>query len=84
MYFVYVLRSISYNSTYVGYTSNLNKRLVTHNAGKVRSTKSKTPYELIYYEAYINKELAISREKHLKNSRFEKTKLFQRIFEATI
>ncbi len=82
MYFVYVLKSIKDESTYVGFTSNLEKRLVAHNSGKTQSIKSKIPFKLIYYEAYLDKNLAIRREKHLKNSRFEKTKLFERIFQT--
>jgi len=44
----------------------LNSRLREHNLGKVFATKSRVPLKLIYYEACLNKENAIKREKQLK------------------
>jgi len=37
-----------------------------HNEGLSRSTKSKTPWELIYYESFKDRALAEKREKSLK------------------
>ena len=39
MYYVYFLRSLSSDYRYVGYTSNLEKRLQQHDDGLNRSTK---------------------------------------------
>ena len=83
MYFVYVLKSIVDESTYLGQTKDLERLLEQHNRGVVASTKSKKPYVLVYYEAYMDRETAVQREQHLKRSRFEKLKLFERIFAAT-
>ena len=83
MYFVYVLKSIVDESTYLGQTKDLERRLEQHNRGVVASTKSKKPYVLVYYEAYMDRETAVQREQQLKRSRFEKLKLFERIFAAT-
>lgn len=83
MYIVYVLKSIVDESTYLGQTNDLERRLEQHNKGFVASTKSKKPYVLVYYEAYMDRETAVQRERHLKRSRFEKLKLFERIFAAT-
>jgi putative endonuclease len=55
MFYVYVLNSKKYNELYIGSTNDLKKRIVEHNTGKVKSTNTKKPYKLIYYEAY-NKE----------------------------
>lgn len=67
MYYVYVLISESdKNWLYVGYSSNLKERLERHNSGKVKSTKNKKPFVLIYYEAFKNKTDALAREKNLK------------------
>ena len=38
-----------------------------HNAGKNRSTKPYRPYEILFVEAFDNKEGALSREKFLKS-----------------
>lgn len=37
-----------------------------HNAGKVASTLDRKPFKLIYYEAFLNKHDAFTREQWLK------------------
>ncbi len=66
MVYVYVIRSKKDGKMYTGYTRDLRKRLTRHNAGYVTSTKGRRPFELIYYEACINKEDGKAREKYLK------------------
>jgi putative endonuclease len=66
MYYVYVLRSLKDRKLYVGYTPNLESRFKKHNRKEVMSTKARAPFELIYYEAYKNREDATSREKYYK------------------
>ena len=68
MYFVYVLRSELDHQLYVGYTTNVDQRVITHNKGSVPSTKSRRPLKLIFYEAYLSQEDAIRREKYLKTT----------------
>lgn len=67
MYFVYIIKSVKDNGYYVGITSNLSERLVYHNQGRVRSTKSRKPFTLIYSEKYLTRLEARSREKYLKS-----------------
>jgi len=52
---------------YIGYSSDLRKRVFEHKKGEVRTTKDRSP-ELIYYEAFIDKYLALKREKAIKSS----------------
>ena len=66
MYYVYLLQSLFNNSLYIGCTSDLKKRLVEHNNKKSYHTSKYTPWKLIYYEIYINKDDAYNREKLLK------------------
>jgi len=66
MFYVYVLQSEINDSIYLGYTSDLRKRLTEHNNGRNISTKKNAPWELIYYESYQNRKLAMAREKQLK------------------
>jgi putative endonuclease len=66
-YYVYVLRSKKNSNWYTGYTADLRKRLKEHNNGSSVYTKSRGPFELIYYEAYKNETDARSREKQLKS-----------------
>jgi len=54
MYFTYVLKSHKDDKLYIGYTENLDKRILEHNSGKVKSTKYRIPFELVYYEACRN------------------------------
>ncbi len=66
MHFVYLLQSKVDNSLYIGKTENLEKRIIEHNSGKGYFTNRHKPYELVYYEAYVVKELSEEREKQLK------------------
>lgn len=72
-YYVYVLRSLKDNKFYIGYTADLKKRFKEHQEGDVTSTKSRSPFELIFYEAYRNKYDAIRREKYFKTSKGKNT-----------
>lgn len=67
VYFVYVLESTKDNSWYIGQTSDLKDRLKKHNSKQVLSTKSKSPYKLIYFEGYLHRADAMRREKYLKS-----------------
>lgn len=58
MFYVYILQSRINHKLYKGSTEDLRKRLKEHNAGKSKSTKSGKPWQLIYYEAYLDKTLA--------------------------
>jgi len=78
MYFIYILKSELDNNFYVGYTHNIDKRLQNHENGNVHSTKNRRPLRLVYFEACLNQQDAIHREKYLKTSwgkRYIKTRL---------
>ena len=74
--YTYILRC-SDGSLYTGWTYDLEKRLQAHNSGKgARYTRSRIPVELVYYEAFVRKEEAMSREVGIKRlSRQQKMKL---------
>ncbi|HPW34420.1 MAG TPA: GIY-YIG nuclease family protein [Candidatus Paceibacterota bacterium] len=67
MYFVYVLKSKKDRNLYIGYSSNLKKRLKSHMNGLVLSTKNRRPLQLIYCEIYIDIKDAKGREIFLKS-----------------
>jgi len=67
MYYVYVLRSKKNKSLYIGYTSDLKKRYISHNHGNNKATKPFIPYQLIFYEAFVSKVDAKNREIYLKS-----------------
>jgi len=69
MYYVYALKSLHNGDLYIGFTTDLKQRFIQHNNRKVLSTRSNTPWKLVYYEAYSDKNDATRREKQLKMHR---------------
>lgn len=67
MFYTYLLESLNDKSWYIGYTSDLKKRFISHNKGLNRSTKNNRPWKLIYYEAYTERIDAKKRELFLKS-----------------
>ena len=68
MFYVYILLSLKDKKFYIGFSSDLRRRMIEHDAGKVVSTKNRRPLRLIGYEAYKTKSEAQRREKFLKTS----------------
>ncbi|MDP6940318.1 MAG: GIY-YIG nuclease family protein, partial [Planctomycetota bacterium] len=66
-FFVYVLKNKIDSTRYIGQTHNLHIRLKQHNDCKVKSTKSKSPWFIAYYEKYSTRQDAINRELYLKS-----------------
>ena len=64
---------------YCGYTTDLENRIKTHNAGKgAKYTRARLPVILVYFEEFDSKEKAMSREWHLKQlTHAEKSALAQ-------
>ena len=61
--------------TYVGYTSNLKKRISLHNAGKGAKFTRGRKWMLIYKEKFKSKIEAISREYYIKKNRTLRKKI---------
>jgi len=57
MYYVYLIKNLTTNNTYIGYTSDLKRRNKEHKHKNI---------EIIYYEDYKNEKDAREREKKLK------------------
>jgi len=78
IHYVYVLRSLKDNGFYIGYSANLRKRFSEHVTGGSFATSHRGPWQLIYYEAYLNQADALGRERYLKSGagrRFLKAQL---------
>ena len=82
MYYVYLLKSIDHEFIYIGSTNDLKNRLLEHNNGKNQSTKFYAPFKLIYYEAYVNKDDALTREYKLKHHGSVKGHLKKRLTKS--
>lgn len=72
MQFVYVLKSQKDNHLYVGCTHDINKRLLENNSGKVKSTKSRIPFKILYEEKYESKYEAFNKERYYKTAKGKK------------
>jgi putative endonuclease len=66
MYYIYLLKSEKTGKFYIGSTGDLKKRFYQHNQGLNIATKAGVPWEILYYEAFPTKTLALSREYYLK------------------
>ena len=66
MYYTYVLQSENDQKLYCGFTKDLKQRFDQHQKGKVVSTRDRRPLRLVYYEACIDKNEALKREKYFK------------------
>ena len=78
MCYVYVLQSESDEGFYIGFSTDLRRRLKEHQAGKSFATSYRGRWRLIYYEAYLEEADALGREKYLKSGggrRFLKAQL---------
>jgi len=68
MYYLYILKSLNDNGSYIGSCESLSARLDRHNKGRVRSTKSRVPFELIYQEEFATNTESRKRENFLKRN----------------
>jgi putative endonuclease len=71
-HFVYIIFSEKTDKYYVGSSHNPEIRLLLHNDGATRSTKSGIPWKLVYTEMLENKSMAIKREFEIKRKKSRK------------
>jgi predicted GIY-YIG superfamily endonuclease len=68
MRYVYLLQSEAIvGQRYVGVTSDLNRRLAEHNAGKSPHTSKYVPWKLVTYVAFSDERKAEAFEQYLKS-----------------
>lgn len=74
--YTYILKC-SDNTLYTGWTTDLKKRLKTHNQGKgAKYTRTRLPVTLVYWETFDTKKEAMQREAAIKKlSRPQKERL---------
>lgn len=72
MHYIYIVEC-SDGTLYTGYTTNIEKRIKTHNEKKgAKYTRGRIPVKLMYYEEFEFKEDALKREVQIK--KFNKNK----------
>lgn len=67
-YCVYILFSEKDRLLYIGYTTDLAKRIDKHNSGGVPSTAPRRPLKLIFCEYYLFEDDARKRELYFKTT----------------
>jgi len=74
-----MLRNISNNKkkTYVGYTNNLEKRLISHNSNKGAKSTRGYKWELIFKKKFLLKSKAMSYEYKLKKDRKKRSSILK-------
>jgi len=66
-HYTYIVRCCS-GVLYTGYTTDLPKRIETHNRGEgAKFTRGRGPVELVYFEEFTSKSEAMSREAYIKS-----------------
>lgn len=67
--YMYVVQCAD-GSLYTGYTTDLERRIQTHNAGKgAKYTRTRLPVQLIYHEVFDSKPAAQSAEARFKRQK---------------
>ena len=79
-YFTYMLKSITPGTkkTYVGYTDNIDKRLIKHNSNKGAKSTKGYKWLLIYTKKFMTKSEAMSYEYKLKKDRNKRKVILNR------
>ena len=66
--YVYFIQSQKDRKFYLGWTTDLSRRIGEHNEGLCSSTKSRRPFELVHFETYGTQMEAKNRERKLKKN----------------
>ena len=72
-HYTYILLSLKDFKFYIGYSEDVFKRLEQHNNGENKSTKSRIPFELLYFEAHRCQDDALRRERYFKTDSGKRT-----------
>ncbi len=79
-YYVYMLKCTSSprKRTYVGYTNNLNNRILLHNTNKGAKFTKGNKWIVIYKKKFILKTEAMSYEYMLKNDKNKRLEIYNK------
>ena len=82
-YYAYMLRCKD-NTIYSGYTTNIEKRVETHNSGEgAKYTRARRPVKLAYFEEFETKTEALKREYEFKKYTHKEKEEIIRTFLVT-
>ena len=66
MFYTYILENQN-GTFYIGQTNNISDRLSRHNANKIKSTRNKGFWKLVYKKEFEIRSSAMHHEKYLKS-----------------
>ena len=77
VFYVYLIKTLENypKKTYVGYTNDINKRLLNHNTNRGAKSTRGYKWKLIYKKRFYSKSKALSFEYKLKKDRKERSKI---------
>ena len=80
-YYVYMIKTIgsSYSKSYVGYTNDIKRRIIKHNANKGAKSTRGYKWKLIYQRKFVTKSAAMSYEYRLKKDITKRKKILNKI-----
>lgn len=84
IYYVYLIKTLDgyLNKSYVGYTTNINKRLLKHNSNKGAKSTKGYMWHLIYKKKFYSKSKALSYEYALKKNRTKRKVLIDKFINT--
>ena len=71
-YHTYIIYSESRDTYYIGSSEDLDKRVLDHNSGRSKYTKSGKPWLLKYSEPFKTRSKAVKRELEIKKKKSRK------------
>jgi len=72
MFFIYIIYSTTSDKYYIGSCTNLEIRILQHNAGRNISTKHGIPWIIKYSEVFSTRVEAMKRETEIKKKKSRK------------
>lgn len=72
MFNVYIIKSVSKDTFYIGYTANVEDRIRRRNQGRERYTKKYVPWKLVYKRGFDNRGETVKHEQYLKSLKSKK------------
>ena len=72
MYYVYIIYSAKLDRYYIGYTEDVDARLVQHNSGLSSFTSRASDWRVMYQEVFSSREEAHKRELAIKKKKSRK------------
>ena len=68
-YYLYIIQSEKDDSFYIGTTQNLKERVLRHNQGRSKYTRTKRPWKLVFNEEHPDRSSAMKKEYAIKRQK---------------